>query len=99
MREIDSVRVKGKQIPCVLFEVYSHLSQDEINKKELNLLNFMNGLLFYKSGDFQQAKILFEQALKQNPEDILCTLYLERIKDLLENKIEGWDGIYDFKNK
>ena len=79
VREIDSVRVKGKQIPCVLFEVYSHL--------------------FYKSGDFQQAKILFEQALKQNPEDILCTLYLERIKDLLENKIEGWDGIYDFKNK
>lgn len=99
VREIDSVRVKGKQIPCVLFEVYSHLSQDEINKKELNLLNFMNGLLFYKSGDFQQAKILFEQALKQNLEDILCKLYLERIKDLLENEIEGWDGIYDFKNK
>ena len=34
LKEIDSVRVKGKLMPCVIFEVYSHLGGDEIKNKE-----------------------------------------------------------------
>jgi adenylate cyclase len=59
----------------------------------------MNALMYYKSGDFQQAKILFDDAYKQSPNDFLCKLYLERIKNLSENEVKDWDGIYDFKSK
>ncbi|EMY70599.1 adenylate/guanylate cyclase domain-containing protein [Leptospira vanthielii] len=99
LREIDSVRVKGKALPCVIFEVYSELDAEEIKNKEKNLINFMNALMYYKSGDFQQAKIFFDDAYKQSPNDFLCKLYLERIKNLSESEVKDWDGIYDFKSK
>lgn len=99
LREIDSVRVKGKSMPCVIFEVYSELDAEEIKSKEKNLISFMNALMYYKSGDFQQAKIFFDDAYKQSPNDFLCKLYLERIKNLSENEVKDWDGIYDFKSK
>jgi adenylate cyclase len=97
LKEIDSVRVKGKLMPCVIFEVYSHLGGDEIKNKEKNLPEFMNGLMYYKSGDFIQANLFFEEAFKLNPNDILCKIYLERIKNLSEIEIKNWDGVYDFK--
>lgn len=99
LREIDSVRVKGKLMPCVIFEVYSHLDANEIKNKETNLSSFMKGLMYYKSGDFQQAKIFFDEAYKQNQIDSLCKLYLERINNLSENEIKDWDGVYDFQHK
>jgi adenylate cyclase len=99
LREIDSVRVKGKVLPCVIFEVYSELDAEEIKSKEKNLISFMNALMYYKSGDFHQAKIFFDEAYKQSPNDFLCKLYLERIKNLSENEVKDWDGIYDFKSK
>lgn len=98
LREIDSVRVRGKQIPCVIFEVYSYLPEDEISKKEKNLSDFMNGLMYYKSGDFQKAAILFEQAFQKNPDDFICKLYLERIKSLSGSEFDNWDGVYEFQN-
>jgi adenylate cyclase len=97
LKEIDSVRVKGKLMPCVIFEVYSHLGGDEIKNKEKNLPEFMNGLMYYKSGDFIQANLFFEEAFKLNQNDILCKIYLERIKNLSEIEIKNWDGVYDFK--
>ncbi len=99
LREIDSVRVKGKQMPCVIFEVYSYLHEDEIKNKEENLTDFMNGLMYYKSGDFQRAENYFDEAIRQNPDDFVCRIYSERIKKLSEIEVKDWDGIYDFKNK
>ena len=99
LREIDSVRVKGKVVPCVIFEIYSHLADEEIINREENLITFMNGLMFYKSGDFEQAMIFFDKAYMQNPKDFLCKLYLERIKNLIGREVKDWDGIYEFKSK
>jgi len=98
-REIDSVRVNGKVLACVIFEVYSHLTEAEIKNKEENLTFFMNGLIDYKRGNFEQAKVFFDKAYIQNPKDFLCKLYLERIENLIGREVKNWDGIYNFKSK
>jgi len=99
IREIDSVRVKGKTNSCKIYEVYSHLGIEEIISKENNRTCFLDGLAHFRSGNFPQAKMFFEDAYFQNPNDYVCKLYLDRIEILKNGNVDDWDGIYDFKVK
>lgn len=97
-REIDKVKVKGKNLPVAIFELIC-----EKNKLPGNLdylKSFEQGYQLYMKKDFKMAKTAFEEVLKLNPEDKVAKLYLHRCDDFIANPPdENWDGVYTMKTK
>lgn len=98
-RELDCVRVKGKDKPVKIFEPIGPADQlSESERAELALYNQALGL--YRSQNWSQAQTAFEQLFKLNPNRTLYTLYLERINHFVQNPPEtDWDGTYTFTTK
>ena len=98
-RELDLVRVKGKQEPIAIFEPVC-LAKDADNNIhiELNLLN--KALTSYRTQAWELAKGLFNQLADTYPNTILYSIYLTRIEEFKNNKPDpNWDGVYTFTNK
>ncbi len=93
-REIDTVRVKGKNNGVKIFELVNYKNQ--ITKKELEKIKeFELALKHYKKQEFVKAKEIFEKI-----NDETSKIYLERINEYLINPPEkNWDGIYTMKTK
>ncbi len=93
-RFLDVVKVRGKKESVYIFEILDGLTD---RAKELRIATrkaFGEGLDAYKSKNFQQAKIVFEKVLAQNPNDQAVQLYIERCNDNILNGIpEDWDGV------
>lgn len=98
-REIDSVRVKGRKRPCVIFDVYSGDSErvQTIKKQTESIL--MSALHSYKSGDFEKSEKLFLEMQKESSEDRIIGIYLDRLSVLKRDNPEDWDGVFEFKTK
>ncbi len=83
LREIDTVRVKGKQETVVIYEVYDTNAPDIIEKKNQTLSRFKQALAHYKTGEFNEAIILFQQCQAKCPEDSVPSIYIKRCNTLL----------------
>lgn len=98
-REIDRVKVKGKNVPVAIFEL---LGETKATKTDsLAYLNdFQKGYEFYLAKDFLNAITEFEKALAINADDPVSKLYLKRCKEFIEDPPEAdWDGVYVMKTK
>ena len=82
LREIDTVRVKGKQQPVVLYEVFDVDSQETIEGKRKSLPLFQEALNCYKTRCFDKAIDLFERCQEICPEDSLPPVYIKRCNTL-----------------
>ena len=93
-REIDTVRVKGKNNGVKIFELVNY--KNKIRKKELEKIKeFELALKHYKKEEFTKAKEIFKKI-----NDETSKIYLERINEYLLNPPEkNWDGIYTMKTK
>lgn len=90
-REIDRVRVKGKHLPVVIYEL--------IAGDATVIGRFEDGLNYYRNAEFRSAADIFS-ALAQEHNDGPSRLYLERCREYLENPPpEEWDGVYTAKTK
>ena len=76
-RKIDSVKVKGKEKPLIIYELCVK-PQESLNR------NFEKALKIYFKGNFKAAKFEFEKILKTE-EDGPSKLFVERCKENLEN--------------
>ncbi|MDX2127470.1 MAG: adenylate/guanylate cyclase domain-containing protein [Chloroherpetonaceae bacterium] len=99
VRELDLLRVKGKEIPIRLFEVVTEKGNLIGNEKE-KIDTFHEGLRLYRSQLFDLAIIRFNEVLKINPKDGPANTYLERCESLRGQTMpEDWDGVYIMKTK
>ncbi|HEY4743466.1 MAG TPA: adenylate/guanylate cyclase domain-containing protein, partial [Desulfuromonadaceae bacterium] len=90
-REVDRVRVKGKQQPIVMYELM--VANADI------LPRFEEGLSLYRDRAFAAAKSLFD-ALAATHGDGPSRLYAERCADYLEHPPPAdWDGVYTATSK
>jgi adenylate cyclase len=90
-REVDLVRVKGKQLPVVIYEL--------IAGDAAIIGKFQEGLNLYRIADFQSAALIFSE-LVEKYSDGPSRLYLERCGDYLSNPPPpDWDGVYTAKSK
>ncbi len=90
-REVDRVRVKGKQHPVVIYEL--------IAGDASFLTSFEEGLSFYRNAEFSSAEKVFAVLAEINS-DGPSKLYLERCREYLENPPPAeWDGVYTAKSK
>lgn len=97
-REIDMVKVKGKEKPVAIYELMDFLPGDAAKVEIAD--SFSNALNLYKKHEFGQAKIEFNSILNKFPSDGPSALYVHRCADYLTSPPSpDWDGVYIAKTK
>lgn len=99
VRELDNIKVKGKNKPVGVYELLARKGNLSYNKKEV-LDSYELGLKNYKSMNWEEAIKEFENALEKDKTDTPSKVYLERCIYFRDNPpSEDWDGIYTMKTK
>ncbi|MCK4739666.1 MAG: adenylate/guanylate cyclase domain-containing protein [Deltaproteobacteria bacterium] len=96
-RELDLVRVKGKEKPVAIYELMGRIGdQDIAERSEI----FLKALIEYRKGKFKTALYSFSALLEKFPEDPPSMFYILRCKNYMENPPpKDWDGIFTSKLK
>ena len=99
-REVDRVRVKGKDVPVAMFEPVGRTS--EVAPETLDeLAAWRLALDAYRGKDWTQAKDALTQLRSRYPEhSYLYGLYLNRVNDFeMHPPPPDWDGATNFETK
>ncbi|HYD47409.1 MAG TPA: adenylate/guanylate cyclase domain-containing protein [Terriglobales bacterium] len=91
-RELDFVRVRGRQDRVRLFQVLGTAEQSE--QWAWLAQQFEAGLAAYRGRDWQRAERLFREVLQRQPHDRPAELFLQRCGQLARAQLpEDWDGV------
>ena len=97
LRELDFVRVKGKNEPVGIYQVF-FCPEDDFPQDLIEC--YHQGLVAYCAGDWEKAKTAFSEALKLKPSDQPSQLMLARVEYLKQNPTpKEWAGIWEFQHK
>ncbi|MEX0738402.1 MAG: adenylate/guanylate cyclase domain-containing protein [Pseudohongiella sp.] len=96
-RELDLVRVKGKQAPVRIYELVG-LRADLSPAAETELAQFAQALQCYRSRQWDAALDIL-RALSDIRPMTLYQLYSDRIDELRDTAPADWDGVYAFSTK
>lgn len=98
LRQLDMLKVKGKDSPIKVYELLEKKS-DASNLKEIVEL-FEAGLELYRKKEWDRAEACFQNVLKLKADDGPSKTFLFRIKELRETELpSGWDGVFVMKKK
>ncbi|MBD2357556.1 GAF domain-containing protein [Tolypothrix sp. FACHB-123] len=101
-RELDYIRVKGRNEPVAIYELIS-LRSDPISSKKLEVIErYQKGREYYLNRQFHQAQTEFSQALAVDSNDKAAILYLRRCQHWIQSPPSDadWDeGVWTFKEK
>ncbi len=99
-RELDLIRVKGKEKPIKVFELIA-FAEDKLNDNFLKMLGiYSEGLQFYKTQQWDKAITTFEACLQLVPDDMPSAEYRTRcIEYKFNSPGADWDGVTDLKGK
>ena len=98
MRELDQIRVKGKERPSRIFELidFSFATPEQIAMAGL----YEEGLRAYRSREWDRALEHFQAALSSTPDDVPSQVYIRRCERFLkEPPPADWDGVFVMKTK
>ncbi len=96
-RELDKVKVKGKNEAVKIFELVTNSK-----KPEVSLINedFISALHDYYNGDFNKAADKFQKILQRVPEDKPSQKILERCQELISHPpLTPWKGVWELTSK
>ncbi len=98
-REIDRVKVKGKDEPVAIYEPAG--LEGEVGKavqEEIRLWN--QALRHYRAQEWDQAEVALLNLSRMAPERALYGKYMERVAHLRREPPEaGWSGVWKFETK
>ncbi|CAK0746422.1 adenylate cyclase [Gammaproteobacteria bacterium] len=98
-RELDRVRVKGKQEPIVIYEPLGNAQEVNPALAE-ELKSYRQALHYYRAQDWEHAAVAFYRLREKSPQTYLYSLYLERIEFFRANPPgKEWDGVFIFTTK
>jgi len=96
-REVDIIRVKGKEQPVIIHELAGLRDQKDLQEK---VEMYGRARAFYKRRDWRQASTLFSQLLQRWPDDGPGRILAQRCEEyLLEEPAAQWDGVHVMKHK
>jgi class 3 adenylate cyclase len=94
VRELDTVRVKGRESGESIFELIGE--ENEIDRGMLERIGlYRQALALYRNADFAGAAEIFSTLSNDAPSKTL----LKRCLYLQQNKPESWDGIHSMLDK
>jgi len=98
-RELDRVKVKGKDETVEIFEPIG--MEGQVDAKYLDeLKHWQKALKAYRAQNWDEAEMNLYNAQRMSPECKLYELYFERIQQCrLEPPGPNWDGVTTFKTK
>ena len=98
-RELDKVKVKGKDEPVAIFEVVG--MEGSVDKKLLDEIKLWHQCLKnYRGQEWDQAEVALLNLSRMNPEHKLYKEFSERVGQMRSDPPSpGWDGVTTFKTK
>jgi len=100
VRELDKIRVKGKNRPVSIFELIGDRHEALPSQSEDFLDLYIAGRTAYTKMEFQQALKYFSAAQELRETDQAVEVHLRRIEDYLRNPPpEDWDGVHTMTSK
>jgi len=100
LREIDLMRVKGKDQPVAIYEAIDHCTEETFPAMDGVLEAYHCGLDRYRGRDWRAATQFFEAALALHAADRPSRIYLERCRRFIaEPPSEDWDGVWVLAEK
>lgn len=99
-RELDLIRVKGKEKGVKVFEVIARTSVGITATKKKSLENYNLGIAAYRQQRWDEAIVYFKSALNSVPDDETSKIYIERCEEFKKNPPpENWDGVFTMTTK
>jgi len=99
VRELDTMRVVGKNEPITVYDLLDRKGQTSGPKADV-VAQYLKGLDLYKQRSYTDAIAEFEKALAIDPKDGPSITYVNRCNTFLENPPEDdWDGVYTHTEK
>ena len=97
-REVDKIRVKGKQKPVTIYELLAPASEQSVYAPLLERYN--TALAAYRNQHWDEACGKFGDLLALYPEDGPSQVLLQRCVEFREEAPhEAWDGVHVMKSK
>ncbi|MFT5136086.1 MAG: adenylate cyclase [Arenicella sp.] len=98
-RQLDTVRVKGKDEPVTIFEpmgLRQDIDAQEMAEKEV----YHCALAAFALQEFEDALVSFEQLYRDSDDRLLYKLYIERCQHFIAHSPgQDWDGVVTFATK
>ncbi len=98
-RELDLVRVKGKNEPVAIFEPVGH--KNDLEKSVTSELSaYRKALHNFRAQDWDRAELDFFNLNRSNPDRMLYQVYLDRIAIYRSDPPgDDWDGVFTHTTK
>lgn len=99
LRELDRVRVKGKEAPVTIYEPLAR--QAELAPgQEVELAAYASALACYRRQQWRDANHAFAGLCEQHPGRQLYRIYASRCEQYLSQPPAGnWDGVFQMQQK
>jgi len=99
VRELDSIRVVGKEQTVVIYELLGLKGEVGDDRKKF-LEQYILGLEYYKKQKWDEAIDIFGRIFEQDPDDGPTLNYLERCLDYRINPPgPDWSGVHVMRTK
>ncbi|MFH2006270.1 MAG: adenylate/guanylate cyclase domain-containing protein [bacterium] len=95
LREVDLVRVMGKEHATRIFELLGPRDQ----KCPVPVERFAQGLAAYREADWSAARDHFQAVLDAHPADGPAQVFLDRLSKLERDAPKQWDGVFVMDSK
>jgi adenylate cyclase len=97
VRELDLVKVKGKQKPVRIYELMAKAGEESEKHGKIKAI-FEEGLQLYRQQKWQAASKVFSEAAKLG--DNTSEVFAERCKELAKERLpKDWNGVFEAKTK
>ncbi|MBX3482601.1 adenylate/guanylate cyclase domain-containing protein [Phenylobacterium sp.] len=98
LRELDLIRVKGKDRPVAVYESLGYRAGEPLLGDLMELHTV--GIRAYRARDWKAAGKAFAEALKLYPDDGPAQVYVERCRVLAKTPPPAdWDGVWNLTEK
>jgi adenylate cyclase len=99
VREVDWLRVKGKEMPVRIYELLARKGELDAVQKQVRDL-FAQGMVLYRQRQWVEALAIFQRILTLVPEDGPASTFSKRCEDFrLSPPAADWDGVYRLTSK
>ena len=89
-RFLDRVKVKGKNEPVIIYEIFDGDTPESIDLKAKTMQDYNQGIKLYYDKKFEECRPYFQNVLQTNSNDKVAEMYIQRSH--YSNRSSDWDG-------